>query len=228
MGIVRASWLLAAILTIGAHLPTAASASEAKFRIEGGFGWNTTTSAIPNERFTDGIFTVELDSASLGGGMAWGTAFWVDDWIGRNWSVGLQYFGSRLNGDASTTVGILGFPLAGAKLDLKGTVHAFGANIAWRKNQGRWHPHIGGGLFVGFVDLRFSGLRGLAGSGGIDKVDLDAPIAGVQGFLGLDYDLTDRIYIGVSGRSAYVDGRPIGVDIRVLDFVGLAHIGFKF
>ncbi|MEM9046987.1 MAG: hypothetical protein AAGC81_20095, partial [Pseudomonadota bacterium] len=160
---------------------------------------------------------VALDDIESGSGFSAGLGVWVDDWIGRNISVGFDYIYTGFEPSTTLRLDILGISRS-IDLDADVDLHSFFFNAAWRKHEGRWHPYAGGGIGFGFIDLDYP-----APFGG-----LDGPHAGLQAFIGVDYDISERFYIGGSTRSYYIDGRIIGVDLQFLELIVMGNLGVRF
>ena len=222
-------WVAALMLAAVCVVSAAGTVAAAEYRIEAMGGYNTSKFGYADDfKVRNKTFSIDISNEPLGDGPAWGAGVWIDNWIGRNWSLGFQYVGLKIEGSSGAVVGTIGNTPVGVGLGTDFIIHSFAANIAWRKNQGQWHPYIGAGLFFGFADGTLTGLAGVPGGTGSNSADFSVPLGGLQGFAGLDVDITKNIYVGLSGRAMYIDGRPIGIDLRLLDIVGLANIGFKF
>jgi opacity protein-like surface antigen len=222
--------LILALVTLAIPTSNGAIAQAVDYRIEGFGGWNGSVFSFEGEETIGrGNLSVDLDSVSLDGGAAYGASAWVDGWIGKNWSLGLQYLRLHTGGDASTTIRTpIGGPItAGADADI--TLDTLFINLAWRQNDGDLHPYIGGGLGIGRATVDISGLvaASLIGSA-VRSVETEEFQGGIQGFVGLDYDIFDNLYVGASGRFYYIDGRPMGLDLQVLEYMILGHIGVRF
>ncbi len=216
-------------LAVAAACWLAPAVEAADYRVEGFGGWNGELFLESEETIGGGTLSVDLDSVSLDGGAAYGASAWVDGWIGKNWSLGLQYLRLHTGGDGSTTIStpIAGTITAGADADI--TLDTIFINLAWRQNDGELHPYVGGGLGFGRASVEVSGFvtASLIGSA-VRSVEAEEFQGGIQGFVGLDYDIFDNLYVGASGRIYYIDGRPIGFDLQLLEYMILGHIGVRF
>lgn len=209
-------------ITAGALLAIVGGAADAaEFRVQAGAGYAFSgLKEDVSEPIEGTLLTATLENLDTGNGPAAGAAFWVDDWLGENVSVGAEYLYASF--EPRATIGLTG--IGGRKtsfdLDADAALHTFFVNAAWRQHDGDWHPYAGGGLGFGFFHLD---LRN-------DRIDgkLDGPHAGVQAFIGLDYDLTERFYVGANARAYYVDGRIIDLDVRFLAVQLMANVGVRF
>jgi len=199
----------------------AANAGAAEFRVEGGAGW---THADHDAENTGGSLLLTGEVEGFGGsGPAAQAAVWGDNLFMPNLSMGFEYlfFG---NGSEAT------FTDKGDRNDFDAdlTLHAAMANIAWRLNEGRIHPFIGGGIGAAFVD--FSGERTSTSAGIVTVSDFDESetVLAWQVFGGFDYDLSERIYVGVSGRYFAFNGDPFGADVDLREISLMGHVGLKF
>ncbi len=217
-------------LAVAAACWFAPAVEAADYRIEGFGGWNGSALSFEGEETIGGrTLSIDLDSLSLDGGAAYGASAWVDGWIGTNWSLGLQYLRLHTGGDSSTTIKtpIAGTITAGADADI--TLDTVFINLAWRQNDGDLHPYVGGGLGFGRASVEVSGFvaASLIGSA-VRSVEAEEFQGGLQGFVGLDYDIFDNLYVGASGRFYYIDGRPIGFDLQLFEYMILGHVGVRF
>lgn len=193
------------------------------FRIEGGLGYSNggtdTTLSSP------GIGSVSTDLLG-GGGLTAEASLWIDHLLAlRDISLGAQYLyfdGSGSVTATSSAGSVLGLTSATGTLGL--TTNAMMFNAAWRPDFGRVHPLLGAGVGVAFAELSGSAL-------GLSISNSQTSLAG-QVFLGFDYDLTEDIYAGVSGRFFISDatyqfpGASIQVTNRPISL--LAHVGMRF
>ena len=170
------------------------------------------------------------DSLDVSTGFAGSLGIWVDKPGGVEWlSVGGQYL--RLQGfDYSETASavLLGTTLTGT-LDIEPTLDVFMVNAAARQPEGKFHPYIGAGIGFARSEADISAalsVNGVVVAAAADSDD-DAGLA-YQGFVGLDYDVTDQISLGVNFSYVRVDSTLFDVDIDFQNFVGMAVLGFKF
>ncbi len=167
-----------------------------------------------------------------GTGYVAGAAVWVDGLGLEFLSLGVQYL--RLAGNDFSETGsgtFLGVTVAGT-LDIEPTIDAVMFNAALRKNDGTFHPYVGGGVGVAFssADISASAVVVVGGStfvvaGSAD--DNDTGIAG-QVFGGVDVDVTDNIYLGVNGRYLVTSANLFGADVNFGNFAGMGVVGVRF
>jgi hypothetical protein len=157
---------------------------------------------------------------------------WLDHYIGNDWTTGLEYTAFRNEGKASLALpnglSILTDPVSGgARVKLAADIGFL--NVAYRPAGGTVHPFIGGGVGAGYgrgsVWYNFSNafLGHYAAVSAAGK-----PIAGVQGFTGVEFDLTEQLYIAVMPKIIVLNAHPIGVDQRYMEFSVDGVMGWHF
>lgn len=203
---------------------TAFAAERSSWRAELGLGFH---GGDPDIEFAGVSDTLDTDT-----GLAFAAGLWVDK-VGADWlSLGIQY--QRLQDSdfsETATATLLGVTLTGT-LDLEPEIDAFMVNAAARHNKGRVHPYIGGG--IGFarssvdatvaVTLTVDGQTFVA-AGTAD--DSDTAFAG-QIFAGVDFDMTDNLYLGVNVKYFLTDPTLFGADVEFRNVSGMAVLGYKF
>jgi hypothetical protein len=177
--------------------------------------------------------TLEANSATggLGGGLL--AEAWLDNWPGTNQSVGLEYL--QINNRAEVTatlpkgVSILTDPVF-AQLDGAIQAHLVFFNYAYRPpGLGRFRPVMGAGLGFGYATATVGAFFSNDFTGVVRPQSASSsPIAGVQGFIGVEASLSDRLYVSLIPRVVVVSGHPIGVNQRYLDFILGANLGYRF
>lgn len=158
---------------------------------------------------------------------------WIDNWLASDWSIGLEYLHLHHRTSAKLSlphgVSILTDPINGT---VGGNLIAsIGMlNFAYHPNvSGHVRPFIGGGVGAGYAELTASYYAHSDFFGSLsNSIRLKSPFAGIQGFLGVEFDLFDPIYVSVMPRVIWVDGHPIGVNERYLDFSVSGLIGVRF
>lgn len=176
--------------------------------------------------------TLDLQSAVGNSGDIADAQIWVDRLIGENWTVGLEYLGIRNEGKLRLTLphglSILTDPVQAAGR-VKARADMGFLNLAWRPAGGHVHPFVGAGIGIGYgaasawFDAYNAFLGGLSTSTGAGK-----PIAGVQAFTGVDIDLAHGLYLGVMPRFLLLNGHPVNVDQRFMEFSVDGLIGYRF
>ena len=220
-------------MTNPAQTPSAAAApapagSVPRFRIAIGYGIGVGDHA--------GSFKVlsghlDLQSAVGSSGGLVSAQVWADRFLGRDWTVGLEYLAIRNEGTATLTLprglSILTDPVtAGAQVKLRADLMFL--NVAYRPDGGWVHPLIGGGVGIGYghgsagYGFENAFVGGFSGVAVVGK-----PIAGVQLFTGIEFDLGDHGYFSVMPRVVIIDGHPIGVDQRYMDFGVIGTLGWR-
>ena len=178
--------------------------------------------------------TDDLDTDT---GLALGLGLWVDNAFHENLSLGLQYLRLQDSDYSETASATFLNATLTAFLDIDPEIDAFLVNAALRDNKGelfnaKFHPYIGGG--IGFakssadisagVTVTVNGTTFQATGSGDDS---DTNFAG-QVFLGGDYDITDRAYIGARGSYFLTDATLFSADVEFRNFSGLAVLGARF
>jgi hypothetical protein len=175
---------------------------------------------------------VDLQSAVGGSGILISGQVWIDRWIGENWTLGVEYVAFRNEGVFRAALppgasGLSGATVAGARARIGGDL-AF-LNVAWRQASGSVHPYIGGGFGIGYGHASAGFDFNNAALGSLAQVEaIGSPIAGVQGFAGVEFDLGPHAYLAVMPKVIVVDGHPIGVDQRYMDFGVNGVLGWRF
>jgi len=176
--------------------------------------------------------SVALRSAAGGSGALASGQLWIDRWIGENWSIGVEYAAFRNQGrfDVALPQGlsILTDPVqAGAQAKVRAD---FGfLNLEYRMAAGAVHPFVGGGFGIGYGHASAGYYFQNAFLGDVAQVvAVGKPIAGVQLFTGVEFDLARGLYVSVMPKVIAVDGHPIGLDQRYLEFGVDGMVGWRF
>ncbi len=158
---------------------------------------------------------------------------WIDNWPLPKWSLGLEYDGIDNQGSAAISLprgfSILTDPITGETA--AGVTARIGVlNLAYRPwADGPWHTALGVGFLAGYGSVNAWGYVHNAFIGTISgSVHGGSPIAGVQGFTELDYDLTEHLYIGLMPRIIWITAHPIGVNQQFVDFTLSGLVGARF
>jgi len=202
-------------------------AEAVKYRIQAQGGYSSVISAFNSEILTlDNGLGVSLADAITGDGAAAGVAIYADEWLGQNWTIGLEYLYSTADG--TTDLSITGLGGASLPTDFEANFQTFFANAAYRVNDRnlKWHPFVGIGLGGGFTDIDINIPNSGSSTAGSGKVE--TPYIGLQGFIGFDYDISERVYLGTNARFFYIDGRIVDEDVQVGIFSILGTIGYRF
>jgi len=219
------------------------TADAADWRIEGGIGYTQGNSAASDDFTTDGVTAnVSANGLGTGAGLAANAGLWVDapfsPWAASNWfidslSFGVQYLylGNSQSFSASVTSAVSGS--ASFKTDLQMNAAMF--NAAFRYNEGFLHPYIGGGFggVFGTIGVNYSATAtGIGAISGAPSTDFGTTAG--QVFAGFDYDITNNLYVGFSGRFFFSDTFvnhlivQTAPNVSTQQMVGMAHIGWKF
>jgi hypothetical protein len=219
--------------TVAAVPPAAAvvavPAPGPQFRLAAGYGFGV-GDHTGSFRVLSG--DLNLQSAVGSSGDMVSGQFWIDRWIAENWTIGLEYVGIRNEGKLSLTlpkgVSILTDPV-GAEARVKVRADMGFLNLAYRQASGFVHPFIGAGIGVGYghASAGFGFSNAFLGSVS-EVVAAGSPIAGVQGFTGVEVDLGRHAYVAVMPRVIVVDAHPIGIDQRYMEFGVNGILGWRF
>lgn len=103
-------------------------------------------------------------------------------------------------------------------------------NVAARSHQqlDRLHPYAGGGLGLALAEADISGslaVNGITFAPG--NRDNHASLA-LQVFLGLDMDLSERVYTGVNVRYFWTDTELFGAEMEFGNVAATATLGYRF
>jgi hypothetical protein len=160
--------------------------------------------------------------------------FWVDHWIGRDWSLGFEYLYinnmSKLILDLPNGVDILTDPL-NAHSTLNAHGHLGFVNIAYRPDtRSLLQPYIGGGIGLGWGATNADLGAGNPFLGSYTYTQRAETMFGAfQGFMGIDMSVGPRYYVSAFGKAVWMPGRPFfKIHQRYLDFVLGAGIGRRF
>lgn len=168
----------------------------------------------------------------VGTGFSVGAGVWLDR-VGFDYlSLGAQYLYLRQGSyEDSGIVAIPGATATGT-LEVRPSMHAFFANAALRYPEGRINPYIGGG--IGFAVSKASAdVAGIATINGVNYTgngsdsDSSTNFAG-QVFGGVDLGITDKVYLGVSGRYVMTDSKLLGIDVDSRIFSVMTNLGYRF
>ena len=203
-----------------AHQSARAQSAASPYRLEVGAGYSFSLFKEDVSEPVEGTFlTATLTEINTGSGPTASAAFWVDGVIRDNFSVGIEYNYSGFSPDATVR-----FSAPRRSRDVTreadATLHNGFINAAYRQNDGDLHPYAGLGLGLGYAKI---GLDGIVANGEVGTVT-----GGLQGFIGIDYDLTEQFYVGANSRLYYVDGRIIGTDLQFLELQLFGKLGVRF
>ena len=217
---------LFATCTFVSFLAFASSANSADWRAEFGIGAH---GGDPEVSFAGATDDLDTDN-----GLAITGQLWADGvaekmpWL----TLGAQYLRLSDSDFSETASGtVLGVAVTG-QLDLDPTIDAFLINAAYRKPDGKFHPIIGGGIGVAksSIDATASATFTVNGQNFVASgtADDDDSNFAWQMFAGMDYDLTDKAYLGASITYFGTDANLFGADVEFRNVVGMAKIGYRF
>lgn len=219
--------ILSAFVLFFALIPTFALAGE--HRIEGTVGYNYGNFSY-DEKLEDD-HDANLDNIGTGGGVYANAAYWYDKAFGVSWlSLGLQY--NYISGEVSYSFDNVGNNKNyNGKLERESNNIMF--NVAARKNDGDIHPYIGAG--IGYNNLKVKGFSQIDETilgvttlkERIEISDSDGIVSG-QIFVGVDYDVTDNIYLGFDTKFMISSGKLVGWDVTHQTLCVGVKIGYRF
>lgn len=216
-----------------AQPPTAGTAvvaaSGLQFRIAAGYGFGVGDHTGSFRVFSGNL---NLQSAVGSSGDLLSAQVWIDRWLAENWTIGLEYVAVRNEGKLTLTlpkgVSILTDPVD-ATASVKVRADMGFLNLAYRPASGTVHPFIGAGIGVGYGHASAGFGFSNAFLGTLSReVAAGSPIAGIQGFTGVDFDLGRDAYLEVMPRVIVVEGNPVGVDQRYIEFGVTGLVGVRF
>lgn len=178
------------------------------------------------------MFALSIESVSTvnGSGPTATVGFWADGMIHENLSLGLEYL--RIENVADLTLAAHGPDQSvTVDADFELDITAFLVNAAFRQNSGAIHPYaalgIGGARVAGEVDSEITTGAPISETGAVGFSDSDYAPA-VQVAIGLDYDVTKRIYVGAAARYFTIDTRLFGRDEVVRELAAAIKLGLSF
>lgn len=203
-----------------AHQTAGAQSAASPYRLEVGGGYSFSLFKEDVSEPVEGTFlTATLTEIETGSGPTASAAFWVDGLVRDNFSLGFEYNYSGFSPEATVR-----FSTRRRNRDvtqeIDATLHNGFINAAYRQNDGDLHPYAGLGIGLGYAKLD---LDGIVANGEVGTVT-----GGLQGFIGIDYDVTEQFYIGANSRLYYIDGRLIGTDLQFLELQLIGKVGVRF
>lgn len=233
-------WLLVpgawAVLCWGATAASAEPEAAAErrspsFRLDLGAGYSAIIAegGSPGKVDKDTGIKLKVSDTLGGAGSSWVVGAAVDDWIGQGWFLGFEYVGQDVQNNTKiklSNIPVIGTAKSNAKV--KVDLATFFINAGYRVPEGPWHPYfglgVGGGVFEGHFKLKET----LGAETATSKVSTSSGHLGLQGFFGVDYDITSWLYAGLVGRVYYVNGKPIDVDIEATFLSAQGRIGVRW
>ena len=211
------------------------TAFPADYRAEFQFGLNTGDTEVGGENILIAeVSGTDLDSDT---GETFGVEFWIDG-LSENTTLGIQYMrltgadygGSRV--DEHVCLFFCGTP---DTLDeqFSPEINTLLLNILARDNTGklfheRLHPYIGVGIGAAWVDADGVIIRhSVSGDTIFRGSDSDVFVA-LQGMIGMDYDITRNIYLGLNASYFLTSVTLFHEDHTFEKFIGMATLGYKF
>ena len=206
-------------LAIGlAALGTATRADAGSNRLEVGLGAQDTSQT-------------DAEGPEPSVGIAGSLAYWRDG-IGtsKNLSLGVELLYLGDSSQSESVEGTLSGRTFEGTVEGEPTITALMFNVAWRHNdQGtRLHPYIGLGAGIARVkyESSFSGrIDGEPVNGSVEDEDTTVMM---QGFLGVDYDLGERWYVGTVLRVYGTTIEVFDTEADLSGFALMAKLGVRF
>lgn len=166
--------------------------------------------------------------------MAFAGAFWADSLVdSMSWlTVGAQFIRLQDSDFSEAANGVVLGAAVAAQVELDPDINAGMLNIAARKAKGKFHPYIGVGVGVArtnidaevAVNVNVNGQNLLLAGGANDS---DTNVA-LQVFAGVDYDVSDKIYVGGNVRYFRTEPTPFGAEVEFENVAGMVTVGYKF
>ncbi len=177
-------------------------------------------------------FGLSIKSVSTvnGSGPTITIGFWADGLIHENLSLGLEYL--RIENSADLALAARGPDQSVAvDADFELDITTILVNAAYRRNGGAIHPYaalgIGAARAAGEVDSEITTGAPMSETGEVRFSDSNYAPA-VQVAIGLDYDVTKRIYVGAAARYFTIDTRLFGRDEVVRELAAGVKLGLSF
>ncbi|GAA0581530.1 hypothetical protein [Rhizomicrobium electricum] len=160
--------------------------------------------------------------------------FWIDHWIGRDWSIGLEYL--YLNSEGKLILDLpKGAEVLTDPINAHTTINAHGhlgfVNVAYRPGtKAILQPYIGTGLGVGWGSVNADLGASNAFVGSYTYTQRSSTMFGaLQGFMGIDVSMGPNYYGSTFAKAVWMPGRPFfKLHQRYLEFVLGGGIGRKF
>lgn len=201
-----------------AALATATRADAGSNRLEVGFGYQD-------------VEITDEEGPEPSVGTAVSLAYWRDGLgTAKNTSVGVELLYLGGSSQSETFAGTVSGTTFDGTFEGEPTITALMFNIAWRHNDpgSRLHPYIG--LGAGIARVRYeSSFSGLIDGEPVNlSVEDEDTAFMLQGFLGVDYDLGDKWYVGADVRWYGTSIDVFEQDVNLNGFALTAKLGMRF
>lgn len=174
---------------------------------------------------------VDVDSFIAARGTNLRAAVWDDRMLSNRWGMGLEYdhfqVHARVHADLANGMGPLIDPITA---ELKANIRADMGflNVAYHpRPDDTIRPYVGGGIGAGRATLSTQyTLTGFVTDEALNRQS--SPVAGLQGFGGVEVDLTEGLYLAPGVRVMYFTGRPLGFPHQFIDASLEMNLGYRF
>lgn len=174
---------------------------------------------------------VDVDSFIAARGTELRAAFWDDKLLGRHWGMGIDYNHFVVDADVDAWLGGgIGTMTDPIRADLTAKIRAdmVYVSVGYRpRPDDTIRPYVGGGIGGGRATLSTHyNLSGFVQDDALTRQS--SPVAGLQGFGGVEFDVTDNFYIGPAFRMQYFTGRPLGFPHQFIFADIELNAGYRF
>lgn len=206
--------------------PARAQAPRYRLEVGAGVGMGHYDGSIgkPSER-------VDVDSFIAARGTELRAAFWDDKLLGQRWGMGIDYNHFVVNAKVDALLGGgIGTMTDPVRADLEAKIRAdmVYVSVGYRpRPDDTIRPYMGGGIGAGRAVLSTQyTLTGFVQDDALTRQS--SPVAGLQGFGGVEFDVTDNFYIGPAFRVQYFTGRPLGFSHQFINANIELNAGYRF
>lgn len=177
--------------------------------------------------------TLDLHSLTGGSGSVLAANAWWDGALSPDLSLGLEYLHIRNQGKGTLTlphgVSVLTDPTEGhIKLAASADLAFF--DVVYRPVlRKEIAPFLGGGIGVGYGSARADlGIDNPFIGGVGSRSSTGSAIGATQGLMGIDYYLSDKLYLSLLPRVIFLSGHPVGLSHRYVDTMITGGLGLSF
>lgn len=212
----------------GASDAPAAPTRTPRYRIEigAGVGMGHYDGSIgkPSER-------VDVDSFIAARGTELRAAFWDDKLLGRRWGMGVDYnhfvVDANIDADLGGGIGTMTSPIH-TSLEAKIRADMIYLSAAYRpRPDDTIRPYVGGGIGGGWAVLSTHyDLTGFISDDALTRQS--SPVAGLQAFGGVEFDVGENFYLSPAFRMQYFTGRPLGFPHQFIFSSIELNAGYRF
>jgi hypothetical protein len=200
-------------------------------RLSIGYGYGIADYAGRLHAIDHGFFNISSGIGSAGG--LYVGDVWLDGLLGPDWTVGVEYAQFRNTTHVQLELpqgfSVLTDPIEG-NADAELFARMIFLNLAYRpKTIGPLRPSVGAGIAAGRGEVGASLAIQNAFIGTIGtNPHTSFPLGALQGFAGIEYDVTDHVYVALVPRVIWVTGHPVDRDERYIDLIIGSALGVDF